>query len=114
MPLQFVYDKDVLTDAGKAQAENLFNLLKEEGMPPLHLVGHTDPVGSDGYNDKLSMRRALAIKTFLTERGYPAERITTEGRGKRDIDKLRIWDGDAFTVDQIRQMLRRVELVWKE
>lgn len=114
VPLQFVYDSDQLTDAGRAQADNLFKLLKEEGMPQLHLVGHTDPVGSDEYNDKLSVRRAAAIRNFLAERGYPGQRITTEGRGKRDIEKLRIWDGDQFTIEQIHQMLRRVELVWKQ
>ncbi len=114
VPLQFVYDSDRLTEAGRAQAENLFDLLKEEDMPQLRLVGHTDPKGSDDYNDKLSLRRALAIKHFLTGRGYPADRIATEGRGKRDIDKLRIWDSTEFTPDQIHQMLRRVELVWRQ
>jgi outer membrane protein OmpA-like peptidoglycan-associated protein len=114
VPLQFVYDSDQLTEAGRAQADNLLKLLKEEGMPQLHLVGHTDPVGSDEYNDKLSVRRAAAIRNFLTERGYPAQRITAEGRGKRDIAKLKIWDGDQFTEAQVHQMLRRVELVWKQ
>jgi outer membrane protein OmpA-like peptidoglycan-associated protein len=114
VPLQFVYDSDQLTEAGRVQAENLFDLLKEEDMPQLRLVGHTDPIGSDEYNDKLSMRRAFAIKHFLTGRGYPADRIATEGRGKRDVDKLRIWDGAEFTTDQIHQMLRRVELVWRQ
>ncbi|HEY7552341.1 MAG TPA: OmpA family protein [Hyphomicrobiaceae bacterium] len=113
VPLQFIYDRDQLTEAGQAQAENLLRLLKDEGMPPLHLVGHTDPVGSDEYNDRLSALRAAAVKRLLVAGGYPADRITTEGRGKRDIDKLRIVDRGAFTVEQIRQMLRRVELVWK-
>jgi outer membrane protein OmpA-like peptidoglycan-associated protein len=114
VPLQFVYDSDQLTEAGRAQAETLLDLLRDEDMPRLRLVGHTDPIGSDGYNDKLSLRRALAIKQFLTIRGYPADRIVTEGRGKRDIDKLRIWDRTEFTQDQIHQMLRRVELVWRQ
>jgi outer membrane protein OmpA-like peptidoglycan-associated protein len=114
VPLQFVFDSDQFTEAGRAQAENLLRLLKEQSMPQLHLIGHTDPVGSDEYNDKLSVRRAVAVKSFLTAQGYPAGRITTEGRGKRDIDKLKIDDRTQFTEDQIHQMLRRVELVWKE
>jgi OmpA-OmpF porin, OOP family len=113
VPLQFVYDKDQLTAAGHAQAENLLQLLKEQGMPPVHLVGHTDPVGSDEYNDKLSVLRAVAIRKVLTAGGYPADRITAEGRGKRDIEKLRIVDRGSFTIDEIHQMLRRVELVLK-
>jgi OOP family OmpA-OmpF porin len=111
VPLQFVYDSDKLTDAGLAQARNLLGLLKEEGMPPIRLIGHTDPKGSDAYNDKLSVRRAVAVRTFLAAGGYPADRIDTEGRGKRDIDKLRIVDQSEFTVEQVHQMLRRVELV---
>lgn len=111
VPLQFVYDSDKLTEAGLAQARNLFGLLKEEGMPPIRLIGHTDPRGADEYNDQLSVRRAVAIRDFLTAGGYPADRIDTEGRGKRDIDKLKIVDEGDFTLDQIHQMLRRVELI---
>src|SRR5262245_28430066 len=113
VPLQFVYDSDKLTEAGLAQARNLIGLLKEEGMPPIRLVGHTDPKGSYEYNDRLSVRRAVAVRDFLVAAGYPAGRIDTEGRGKRDIDKLKIVDEDDFTLDQIHQMLRRVELVPK-
>src|SRR5262245_39948522 len=51
VPLQFIYDRDQLTEAGHVQAENLLRLLKEEGMPPIQLIGHTDPIGSDAYND---------------------------------------------------------------
>jgi outer membrane protein OmpA-like peptidoglycan-associated protein len=109
--VQFHYDSHQLTDAGRAQAENLFKLLKEErGMPRIHLVGHTDPKGSHEYNDDLSRRRANAVKDFLTAKGYPSGNITTEGRGKRDVDKLRIYDRTKFTEDQIHQMLRRVAL----
>jgi len=111
VPLQFVYDSDKLTDAGLEQARNLLALLKEEGMPPIRVVGHTDPKGSDEYNDKLSVRRAVAVRNVLAAGGYPAHRIVAEGRGKRDIDKLRIVDQSEFTVEQVHQMLRRVELV---
>jgi outer membrane protein OmpA-like peptidoglycan-associated protein len=83
-------------------------------MPRVRLIGHTDPKGTDDYNDKLSMRRANAIKSYLTARGYPLDRIMTEGRGKRDIDKLKIVDKSQFTVDQIHEMLRRVELSWTQ
>jgi outer membrane protein OmpA-like peptidoglycan-associated protein len=113
VPLQFVYDSDKLTEAGLTQARNLLGLLKEEGMPPIRLVGHTDPKGSDDYNDKLSVRRAVAVRDFLIDGGYPADRIETEGRGKRDIDKLKIVDRSEFTEEQIHQMLRRVELIAK-
>ena len=114
VPLQFVYDSDKLTEAGLEQARNLLGLLKEEDMPPILLVGHTDPKGSDDYNDKLSVRRAVAVRNVLAAGGYPAARIDTEGRGKRDIDKLKIVDHGDFTVEQVHQMLRRVELDSKQ
>jgi outer membrane protein OmpA-like peptidoglycan-associated protein len=109
--VQFHYDSHQMTDAGRAQAESLFKLLREErGMPRIHLVGHTDPKGSHDYNDDLSRRRASAVKDFLTAKGYPPGNITAEGRGKRDMDKLRIYDRTKFTEDQVHQMLRRVAL----
>jgi outer membrane protein OmpA-like peptidoglycan-associated protein len=113
-PLQFEYDKAELTEAGKVQAQNLLKQLRARDMPQLHLVGHTDPVGSDSYNDDLSIRRAIAVKDFLVAGGYPASRITTAGRGKRDVALLKIEDRAAFTEEQIHQMLRRVELKMKD
>lgn len=109
--VQFHFDSHQMTEAGRAQAENLFKLLKDErGMPKIHLVGHTDPKGSHEHNDDLSRRRANALKDFLKEKGYPEANITTEGRGKREADKLQIYDRTKFTEDQIHQILRRVAL----
>jgi outer membrane protein OmpA-like peptidoglycan-associated protein len=113
-PIQFVFDSDQMTDKGRKGADEIFDVLKDEHMPRVRLIGHTDPKGTDDYNDKLSMRRANAIKSYLTERGYPVDRIMTEGRGKRDVDKLKIVDKSQFTVDQIHEMLRRVELSWTQ
>uniref|UniRef100_UPI002FE40654 OmpA family protein n=1 Tax=Tepidimonas sp. TaxID=2002775 RepID=UPI002FE40654 len=47
-------------------------------------VGHTDSVGSDAYNDRLSLRRAEAVKAYLVSKGIPADKVRTEGRGKRE------------------------------
>ena len=113
-PLQFEYDKAVLTEAGKTQAQYLLKHLQDKRMPRVHLVGHTDPVGSHQYNDELSEHRAEAIKKFLVANGYAANKITTEGRGKRDIARLQIEDPEAFSETQIHQMLRRVELELKD
>ena len=113
-PLQFEYDKAELTLGGKAQAQILLAQLKARQMPELKLVGHTDPVGSVEYNDELSLRRAAALKKFLVDNGYPASRIDIEGRGKRDVALLHIEDREEFTEVQIHQMLRRVELKFKD
>jgi outer membrane protein OmpA-like peptidoglycan-associated protein len=113
-PLQFEYDKDELTLAGKAQAQTLLAQLQARKLPELQLVGHTDPVGSLEYNDDLSLRRAAAIKRFLVDNGYPPDRITVAGRGKRDAASYRIEDRASFTEPEIHQVLRRVELKFKD
>jgi OOP family OmpA-OmpF porin len=45
-------------------------------------VGHTDSIGSDAYNQKLSVKRADAVKAYLVSKGVEANRVYTEGKGK--------------------------------
>ena len=47
-------------------------------------VGHTDRFGSDAYNQKLSEKRAAAVKAYLVSKGIEANRIYTEGKGKKN------------------------------
>jgi outer membrane protein OmpA-like peptidoglycan-associated protein len=52
---------------------------------PVEIVGHTDNVGSDAYNDRLSLRRARAVRDVLRgEAAAAGARMTIEGRGERD------------------------------
>ena len=45
-------------------------------------IGHTDSIGSDAYNQRLSVRRAEAIKAYLVSKGIEKNRVYTEGKGK--------------------------------
>jgi OOP family OmpA-OmpF porin len=45
-------------------------------------VGHTDAVGSNEYNQKLSLRRAAAVKEFLLSKSLPADKIYVQGKGE--------------------------------
>ena len=45
-------------------------------------VGHTDAIGTDGYNQSLSIRRVEAVKAYLVSKGVPAGQIRTEGKGE--------------------------------
>ena len=46
-------------------------------------VGHTDRIGSEAYNQKLSIRRAEAVKAYLISKGIQPNRVYTEGKGEK-------------------------------
>lgn len=48
----------------------------------LEVTGHTDSVGKDAYNQKLSEKRAAAVKAYLVKKGVAADRITATGHGE--------------------------------
>ena len=78
----FDFDKFALKPAGKAKLEDLVSKLTGTDIEVVVATGHTDSVGSDAYNQKLSVRRANAVKAFLVSKGIPADRIFTEGKGE--------------------------------
>ena len=48
------------------------------------ITGYTDRIGSDKYNQKLSERRAVAVKDYLTSKGVAANRLSAQGKGEAD------------------------------
>ncbi|AYH45166.1 OmpA family protein [Azoarcus sp. DN11] len=79
----FDFDKAVLKPEGKTKLDELAAKAKDIKLEVILAVGHTDRLGSDSYNQKLSERRANAVKTYLVSKGIEANRIYTEGKGKR-------------------------------
>ena len=79
----FDFDKAVLKPEGKKQLDDMAAKLKEINLEVVVAVGHTDSVGSDAYNQKLSVRRAEAVKAYLVTKGIEANRVYTEGKGKK-------------------------------
>ncbi len=77
----FDFDKSVLKPAGKEQLDELANNLKSVDLEVIVAVGHTDSTGPKAYNQKLSERRAEAVKAYLAGKGIDANRIYTEGKG---------------------------------
>ena len=97
----FDFDKAVLKPEGRAKLDEL--LASQTQVDSISAVGHTDSIGSDAYNQKLSQRRAEAVKTYLVSKGVPAERIRTDGKGeKQPVADNRTRDGRALN--------RRVEI----
>ncbi|HWW71839.1 MAG TPA: OmpA family protein, partial [Duganella sp.] len=78
----FDFDKSAVKPAGKAALDDLLLKLKGMNTEVVVTVGHTDSVGSNEYNQKLSLRRAEAVKAYLVSKGLEASRVYTEGKGE--------------------------------
>jgi len=79
----FDFDKATLKPEGKAKLDELAAKIKDFTLEVVIAVGHTDSVGSDAYNQKLSLRRAESVKAYLVSKGIEANRVYTEGKGKK-------------------------------
>lgn len=79
----FDFDKAVLKPEGRAKLDDLAAQAKDLKLEVILAVGHTDRMGSDAYNQRLSERRAAAVKTYLVSKGIEANRIYTEGKGEK-------------------------------
>jgi OOP family OmpA-OmpF porin len=79
----FDFNKADLKPEAKAKLDDLVSKTKEINLEVIIAVGHTDSIGGDAYNDKLSVKRAESIKTYLTSKGVEANRVYTEGKGKK-------------------------------
>lgn len=79
----FDFDKSVIKPQGKAKLDDLTDKVKAINLEVIIAVGHTDSVGSDAYNQKLSLRRSQAVKAYLVSKGIDKTRIYTEGKGEK-------------------------------
>ena len=79
----FDFNKAVLKPEAKAKLDDLTGKLKGINLEVIIAVGHTDAIGSDAYNQKLSVKRAESVKAYLVSKGIEPNRIYTEGKGKK-------------------------------
>jgi outer membrane protein OmpA-like peptidoglycan-associated protein len=81
----FEFNRSALDSSAHAALRQQAKWLKEHRFVRMTVVGHTDKVGSDAYNDRLGMRRAQAVVAYLVSRGISRSRLdAVESRGKRD------------------------------
>lgn len=73
-----------VTPESKAVVQKILEVLSQRPAPELIVIGHTDTLGSDAYNDRLSLERARGVVAFLRRHGITAKRVEAIGRGKRD------------------------------
>lgn len=99
----FDFDKYALKPEGREKLDDVVSKMQGLNLEVIIAIGHTDSIGTNEYNQKLSVRRAESVKSYLVSKGVGADRIYTEGKGEtQPVANNKTRDG--------RQQNRRVEL----
>ena len=92
----FDFDKAVIKPEGKSKLDDISNKANGVNLEVVIAIGHADSVGSDAYNQRLSVRRAESVKAYLVSKGIQANRVYTEGKGeKQPVADNKTRDGRA-------------------
>lgn len=75
---------DELTPESRVEFEKILAELREREAPDIVVIGHTDRLATDAYNDRLSLQRAERVREELIKLGIPEGRIHAAGRGERE------------------------------
>ena len=85
LDLLFDFDKATISDEHSLKdVQKLSDFMKKYPVYHANIVGHTDSKGSNEYNQKLSLRRAEAVKKMISQDGVEAPRLSYEGRGESE------------------------------
>lgn len=104
------FDKASLRPASKKALDEMVRVMKENPYVTIELSAHTDRVGSDKYNNALSLRRAQSVVNYLVAHGVDSARMKPAGYGKtrpkvvtKHINRLypQFAEGDTLTVAYI-------------
>ncbi|HEY0265789.1 MAG TPA: OmpA family protein [Rhizomicrobium sp.] len=82
--LYFLNDSDEMVPESRADFERVFAEISRRKVAEIVITGHTDTVGAQDYNDRLSLGRAISLEKLFTARGLALGMITAAGRGERD------------------------------
>lgn len=85
--IYFDFDKSTIRATEQSKVDAAAKLLKDDPKAVAALEGHTDPIGTDNYNLKLSAKRANAVRTALIAKGIDAKRITVDFYGETKLAK---------------------------
>jgi outer membrane protein OmpA-like peptidoglycan-associated protein len=81
LALYFGFDEDAMSDRTRRQLEIVAAMLKSDPNKKINLSGHTDALGTEEYNDRLSANRADTVRDFLAAAGVPEAQIVTVAKG---------------------------------
>lgn len=104
--VSFDFARAELKPSFRPTLDKVAEVLKRYPKSVVHVVGHTDSVGSDAYNQRLSEQRAESVVAYLAGAGVQRERLRAEGRGETE-------PRDSNATEAGRQLNRRVELYVK-
>jgi outer membrane protein OmpA-like peptidoglycan-associated protein len=105
--VNFDFDKSDIRPDAVPILDEAAKTLKEYGDVTVSVDGYTDSIGTDAYNQALSLRRANAVKNYLERQGVPASRMTVRGFGESDPVA-------SNATPEGRAQNRRVELIVSE
>jgi outer membrane protein OmpA-like peptidoglycan-associated protein len=106
----FEFDKATLTADAEQTLSALGPMIEKAGKHPVRIAGYTDALGTDAYNQKLSEKRAQAVKEWLVAHRYVTAAAAIEGFGKtRPVEPNTNPDGTDNPAG--RQQNRRVEVI---
>lgn len=101
--IYFEFNSSELLTVSYIQLDSLYNILAEKPSVRIEVRGHTDNIGSESYNKKLSVDRAASVYNYLLEKGIPKTRMKYRGFGPN----VPVADNST---DEGRELNRRVEI----
>ena len=101
--IYFEFNSSELLTISNIQLDSLYNILSEKPSLRIEIRGHTDNIGSEGYNKKLSVERAASVYNYLLEKGIPKTRMKYRGFGPN----VPVADNST---EEGRELNRRVEI----
>jgi outer membrane protein OmpA-like peptidoglycan-associated protein len=104
--VSFDFDSAAIKPSFRPSLDKLADVIEKYNRTVVHVVGHTDSVGSAEYNQRLSERRAESVAGYLAAQGVASERLRTEGRGEEEPRAENATEAG-------RQLNRRVEIYIK-
>lgn len=102
--IYFEFNSSELLTMSYIQLDSLYNILEQKPTVRIEIRGHTDNIGSEGYNKKLSVERAASVYNYLIEKGIPKTRMKYRGFGPN----IPVADNST---EQGRELNRRVEIL---